>query len=129
MDKKKPSLNYLNSENKSKIESKSDFDINLKKYKRSNIKINNTENIFTKNKMLVMCFLIIKYLLISSISCNNKGSYFDEINFDFNSYLINWIHIFYINTFSIIYILRIWNYFLVKRISFLINFITNRKFL
>ena len=71
--KKKLSLNYLNSEKKSKIESKSDFDINLKIYKRSNIKINNTKNIFQKNKMLVVCFLIIKYLFISNISCNNKG--------------------------------------------------------
>ena len=48
--------------------------------------------------------------------------HFNEINFDFNSYIINWIHIFYINTFSIIYVLRIWDYFLVKGISFLINF-------
>ena len=48
--------------------------------------------------------------------------HFDEINFDFNSYIIKLIHIFYINTFSIIYILRILDYFLVKGISFLINF-------
>ena len=48
--------------------------------------------------------------------------HFNEINFDFNSYIINWIHIFYINTFPIIYVLRIWDYFLVKGISFLVNF-------
>ena len=59
---------------KSEIRLESDFDINLKIYKRSNIKINNTKNIcIINNKILIICFIIIKYLFISNISCNNKG--------------------------------------------------------
>ena len=65
------SLSNLNSEKKSGMELESDFDINIKIYKRSNIKINNTENIF--NKISIIYFIIIKYLLfVSIISCNNK---------------------------------------------------------
>ena len=38
-----------------------------------------------------------------------------------NSSIENWIRICYIDVFSVIYIVRIWDYFLLKGISFLIN--------
>ena len=47
--------------------------------------------------------------------------HFDLIKFDYNSYFLNLIKICYINFFSNILILRVWDYFLVKGISFLIN--------
>ncbi len=47
--------------------------------------------------------------------------HFDLIKFDYNSYFLNLIQICYINLFSNILILRIWDYFLIKGISFLIN--------
>ena len=51
-----PSLNDLKSGKKSGIKSESDFDKNLKIYQKSNIKINNTENTPTINKISIIYF-------------------------------------------------------------------------
>ena len=77
-----PSLNILKSEKKLRIENESDFDINLKIYQKSNNKINNNENLYQNknykkkiirnrnillNKILIIYYLIIKYIFISII--------------------------------------------------------------
>ena len=73
-----------------------------------------------------------KYLLniCRKIFEKNFGNFFPELkehfkqiklNKEFIGYIENWIQICYVNVFNIIYILRIWDNFLVKGISFLIN--------
>ena len=44
-----------------------------------------------------------------------------KLNKEFINYIDNWIQICYVNVFNNIYALRIWDHFLVKGISFLIN--------
>ena len=44
-----------------------------------------------------------------------------KLNKEFIDYIDNWIQICYVNVFNNIYVLRIWDNFLVKGISFLIN--------
>ena len=75
---------------------------------------------FIKEKPLLnICFKIFE---------KNFQNFFPELdehlnqhNIKINSSIENWLQICYINVFSIIYIVRIWDYFLLKGISFLIN--------
>ena len=75
---------------------------------------------FIKEKPLLnICFKIFE---------KNFQNFFPELdehlkqhNIQINSSIENWLQICYINVFSIIYIVRIWDYFLLKGISFLIN--------
>ena len=75
---------------------------------------------FIKEKPLLnICYKIFE---------KNFQNFFPELdehlnqhNIKINSSIENWLQICYINVFSIIYIVRIWDYFLLKGISFLIN--------
>ena len=75
---------------------------------------------FIKEKPLLnICFKIFE---------KNFQNFFPELdehlnqhNIKINSSIENWLQICYINVFSVIYIVRIWDYFLLKGISFLIN--------
>ena len=75
---------------------------------------------FIKEKPLLnICYKIFE---------KNFQNFFPELdehlkqhNIQINSSIENWLQICYINVFSIIYIVRIWDYFLLKGISFLIN--------
>ena len=78
-------------------------------------------NLYTKEKPLAEIFIKYFEKIIQDIFPELK-EHFNLIKFDYNSFFENLIQICYINFFSIDEVLRIWDCFLVKGFSFLINF-------